>query len=467
LLSAVNHSKIKNKICVFSEQNYRETLTLASLFSVFEIPSAKMDHDILAEPNYANTQTPGNFPSKKESEHEWSEHLDGFSTFNSHTRITNKDHPMEICWDMFEVPFLLVLIGILSAFVSYSLNLLVNYGNQHRWSLVHAPTDVYSWICYCLWCLFFALFASFLTQTICKEAAGSGLPEMKTILSGVIKPVLLSLRLILAKLSGLAFSLIAGLSVGKEGPFVQVSGAIADQLMKLPVFRHVRQQDTKRLEVIACAAAAGVCVTFGTAFGGVLFSIEFTSSAYLIKTLPKAFLTATCALIIIFWLGITEKLELFDQNIQAENFNVPSIYELLSFVAIGVVSGLLGVIFVTIVEVISSWRNKFLDTTKYSRSIVSLRCYLMVGVVSLLTSIPMYYELSSFPELGIGGSKTLLDVLFQDSDMTRSYKFLFPYFIYKFIATALSVTLPLPVGLFTPVFLTGGILGRIVGKKRK
>ena len=29
------------------------------------------------------------------------------------------------------------------------------------------------------------------------------------------------------------------------------------------------------------------------------------------------------------------------------------------------------------------------------------------------------------------------------------------FFLYKFFATALSVVLPLPVGLFTPVFVTG------------
>jgi chloride channel 2 len=414
------------------------------------------------EPTYVQTRTPGNFPSKRESEHEWSEHLDGFSTFNSHTRII-KDHPVEICWDMFEFPLLLVLIGILSAFTSYFVSFIVNYGNTWRWSLVHDSDDFYSWALYCVWCLGFALLASFVTQTICKESAGSGLPEMKTILSGVIKPVLLSLRLIVAKLTGLSFALISGLSVGKEGPFVQIAGAIADQLMKLPVFRHVRCQDTKRLEVIACAAASGVCVTFGTAFGAVLFSIEFTSSAYLVKTLPKALLTAACSMIVILWLGITQKLELFDENITSEN-KLPTMMEIAGFVVIGIISGLLGVLFVTIVEFISSLRNQFLDSTKHSRSVVSLRAYLMVGIVSLLTSIPMYYELSTFPESS-GGSRTLLDVLFQKADLKRVYPFLFPYFVYKFIATALSVTLPLPVGLFTPVFLTGGILGRIIGKR--
>ena len=38
------------------------------------------------------------------------------------------------------------------------------------------------------------------------------------------------------------------------------------------------------------------------------------------------------------------------------------------------------------------------------------------------------------------------------------------YFLYKFVVTTVSVTLPLPVGLFTPTFLTGGVLGKIFGQ---
>jgi chloride channel 2 len=38
------------------------------------------------------------------------------------------------------------------------------------------------------------------------------------------------------------------------------------------------------------------------------------------------------------------------------------------------------------------------------------------------------------------------------------------YFPYKLIAVAVSVTLPLPVGMFTPTFMLGGVLGRLVGE---
>lgn len=305
-------------------------------------------------------------PSK---DSEWSEHLDGFSTHYGFSKIDisgarNGDLP-SLVWEICQVPILLIFIGIASALVSYSLNYLISFGNTYRWAMVTSLGDYQSWFLFCLWSVMFSLASCFFTRVVCREAAGSGLPEMKTILSGTIKPVLLSIRLIIAKVGGLALALIAGLSVGKEGPLVQISGAIADQVMKLSIFRNVHRQDSRRLEIIACACASGVAATFGTSYGSVLFSIELTSSAYLVRTLPKAFLASVCAMLVFFVLGVSDQLALFNEDIQSQTVS-PKWNEILAFLAIGVLSGLFGVVFVWIVEYLSSLRNRFLDTTKHS-----------------------------------------------------------------------------------------------------
>ena len=62
--------------------------------------------------------------------------------------------------------------------------------------------------------------------------------------------------------------------------------------------------------------------------------------------------------------------------------------------------------------------------------------------------------------LGYRGTvRTLVDYMFQATELGLTLS-LCLYFPYKFLVTAFSVTLPLPVGLFVPVFLTGGIFGR-------
>lgn len=392
---------------------------------------------------------------------EWTEHLDGFSTYHSHVRQMS-DGAMALIWDILEAPTLLILVGISSALVAFFTNRLVEFGSYYTWSLVSAPNDYYCWVLYSFWCMGLSLLACAITQMLCKEAVGSGLPEMKTILSGVIKPILLSPQLIAAKLSGLSLALIAGLSIGKEGPFVQVSGALADLWMRLPLFHHIQCQDRKRLEIIACACASGVGATFGTSFGGVLFSIEFTSSAYLVRTLPKAFLTSVCAALVIYCLGYSDQLSLFQERLEAESVQ-PALWELLVFVALGLTTGLLGVLFVQAVEAISSYRNALLDTKLHSFYTVSTRRYYIVGLVSLGIGIMTYWERSRLSS-SIASRLTLSDMIFSE-DLVGTESDLLQYFIFKSIVTLLSVTLPLPVGLFTPIFVTGGLLGRLLGEQ--
>ena len=93
-------------------------------------------------------------------------------------------------------------------------------------------------------------------------------------------------------------------------------------------------------------------------------------------------------------------------------------------------------------------------------SILSSRKYLIVSIVALLITPVIYLE------QGFGSTVKnipLIDVVFRVQPVELTPRVLF-YFPVKFLMTILCVTLPLPVGLFAPVFLLGGVLGRIVGK---
>jgi H+/Cl- antiporter ClcA len=101
-----------------------------------------------------------------------------------------------------------------------------------------------------------------------------------------------------------------------------------------------------------------------------------------------------------------------------------------------------------------------------SRLTVAWRRYFIVGGVTLLVSSVMYSELALLP----GSNKNahlVLKHLFSKEDFSKGMVGTMCYFVmYKFVATLLSVTLPLPVGLFTPTFVIGGLLGRILGTVR-
>jgi chloride channel 3/4/5 len=54
-------------------------------------------------------------------------------------------------------------------------------------------------------------------------AAGSGIPEIKTILSGFVIPHFLDFKVLLVKAVGAVFAVSTGMCLGKEGPFVHIS----------------------------------------------------------------------------------------------------------------------------------------------------------------------------------------------------------------------------------------------------
>lgn len=72
------------------------------------------------------------------------------------------------------------------------------------------------------------------------------MPEIRTILSGTIKPILLSGRLIIAKSLGYILARFSGLSVGGEGPFIHIICSVADKYMHWKLFERIRLNAGKR-----------------------------------------------------------------------------------------------------------------------------------------------------------------------------------------------------------------------------
>ncbi|PNI99918.1 CLCN1 isoform 3, partial [Pan troglodytes] len=67
---------------------------------------------------------------------------------------------------------------------------------------------------------------------ISPQAVGSGIPEMKTILRGVVLKEYLTMKAFVAKVVALTAGLGSGIPVGKEGPFVHIASICAAVLSK-------------------------------------------------------------------------------------------------------------------------------------------------------------------------------------------------------------------------------------------
>jgi chloride channel 3/4/5 len=119
------------------------------------------------------------------------------------------------------------------------------------------------------------------------SAAGSGVAEVKVILSGFVLHGYLGVRTLVIKTAGLILSVASGLSLGKEGPYVHIATCIGNIACRL--FSKYNHNDGKRREVLSASAASGVAVAFGAPIGGVLFGLEEVSYYFPPKTLFRTF----------------------------------------------------------------------------------------------------------------------------------------------------------------------------------
>ena len=92
------------------------------------------------------------------------------------------------------------------------------------------------------------------------SAAGSGVAEVKVILSGFVLHGYLGLRVLVLKSVALILSVASGMSLGKEGPYVHIATCVGNIACRL--FAKYNLNDAKRREVLSASAAAGVAVAF-------------------------------------------------------------------------------------------------------------------------------------------------------------------------------------------------------------
>ena len=113
-----------------------------------------------------------------------------------------------------------------------------------------------------------------LTRRFAPGAAGSGIPQVMTALDpgldGDERPGFVSLRLSVAKLVLTCLGLLAGLSLGREGPSVQLAAGIMSSAGDLPGLR----LPVKRNALLVAGGAAGIAAAFNAPLAGVMFAIE-------------------------------------------------------------------------------------------------------------------------------------------------------------------------------------------------
>ena len=168
------------------------------------------------------------------------------------------------------VLFLSMIVGILAGLIATYFELAVHFVSESRteWLVGSITSLVPLWLAAFLISAGLALIGYYLVHRFAPEAAGSGIPEIEGAMDG-IRPVRWW-RVLPVKFIGGMGALGSGMVLGREGPTVQMGGAVGR--MVSDVFR-VKNDDTRH-SLLAAGAAGGLAAAFNAPLAGIMFVLE-------------------------------------------------------------------------------------------------------------------------------------------------------------------------------------------------
>ena len=97
--------------------------------------------------------------------------------------------------------------------------------------------------------------------------SGSGIPQVSGEMKGYLDPD--PVRVLFAKIAGGTLSILGGLSLGREGPSIQLGAMAAKKLSRI-----TGRGKTKEKTFVSCGAGAGLAAAFNAPLAGAMFTLE-------------------------------------------------------------------------------------------------------------------------------------------------------------------------------------------------
>ncbi|VDO47247.1 unnamed protein product [Haemonchus placei] len=304
---------------------------------------------------------------------------------------------------------------------------------------------------------------------------------MKTVIRGVILKDYLTFKTLASKTFGVALALGSGIPIRFASHFD-------------PAFKN----ETRRAECLAAACAVGVACTFSAPVGGVLFSIEVTTMYFSVRSYWRGFFAACCGAVTIRLLrGFVVQTEVtvnafFQTSFAPDAFVVK---EIPLFVVLGVICGALGALYISFYRTVVL----FLRNNERAKALFQRQCFQLDRLPNIRTSCIQHhffsawsrtiffrkgeYEKEGNPELkfGMNLKDFFTNCTFSEDppsflacnrenfdhwmDNRESVIALLVIFIIvHFVFSIVCMTLPVPSGVFMPIFVLGAAIGRLMGE---
>lgn len=289
-------------------------------------------------------------------------------------------------------------------------------------------------------------------------ACGSGVPEVKTILSGFVIRRFLGTYTLFAKTIALILAIASGMALGKEGPYVHLSTAVGNIMSRF--FPYINNNDLMKKQILSASASSGVALAFGSPLGGVLFILEEINHYLPSHQLFQIFFCAIISTLFLKFLNPygTGNTVLFELKYVSDWNTV----ELFFFIIIGISGGVFGALFV---RFITWWPKKFREL-KYIKNHPIIEVLLISFLTGLITFWNPYTKQASSelvldlatPCTSKGLDLSLCPVTHEQ--FVRELGSLIFALIVKILLTCLTFGLKLPCGIYVPSMVIGALYGR-------
>lgn len=278
------------------------------------------------------------------------------------------------------------------------------------------------------------LLAGWLVDRFAPAASGSGMSEVKAVLARV--PMPLNLRIALVKLISAILVLGSGMPLGREGPTVQIGAALAAQLS-----RWFPTSPDHRRQLIAAGAGAGLAAAFDAPIAGVLFVVEELLQDVSGITLGTAILSSFIAAVVARIYG-THSLDL-DLRLVSSNTSF-AVGEIPFYLILGVLAGLLGVVF----------NRGVLTSLNFNRYVLRVNLPLRVGLAGLVAGFVLVLLPDSRDNAGLRQILLAGEADWQEVAIA---------FLVQFCLILITYGSGAPGGLLVPSLVLGAALGYLVG----
>lgn len=290
------------------------------------------------------------------------------------------------------------------------------------------------WQWLALYILSFIIIAYLLKLIVAREpmCTGSGIPQIKGILQGDMSMRWFSV--LWSKIIGGVLAIGAGMSLGREGPSVQIGACVGQGLSQTS-----RRTGFESRILMTAGAGAGLAAAFNAPLAGVIFGLEEmqkTISPALLLTGITASITAATVTEVVFGMS----------PVFSMGYLLPlplNLFDVL--VAAGIVIGLLGRLFnIALAYSLNTYSRLGLSGMK--KPLVPL---VLAGILGFV-----------LPEI-LGGGNLLVDSL-----VVTNYTigFLCLLFVGKFLFTMICFGSGVPGGIFLPMLVLGAAGGAVLAK---